>query len=121
MKRLFLTVAVMLSMSVATFAEGENMNEANNVSAYSMTTSYESLARALNLTETQAADVADIHEAFCSDLASIAYANEEARKAMLNNAVVKELREMRHVLDTKQYRTYVMLLNTTINNRGLNK
>ena len=118
---MFLTVVAVLGMCVTTFAEGENMNNVDNVKAYEMTTNYTSLGRALNLTESQMADVKEIHDVFCSDLATIAYANESARKAMLNNAVKKELREMHHVLNNEQYRTYVMLLNTTLNNRGLNK
>ena len=47
--------------------------------------------------------------------------NEEDRKALVEKAVLKELRYMNYLLNDKQYRTYVMLLNTTLNNRGLNK
>jgi hypothetical protein len=38
---------------------------------------------------------------------------------MLDKAVTKNLYNMRQVLDAKQYRTYLMLLNATFTNRGL--
>ena len=116
---MFLTVMVMLSMTM-TFAEGEKMNGVDNANAYNMTVNYASLSRALDLTSEQLAAVEEIHEMFCADMTSIASANKSSRKAMMNNAVMKNLREMHYVLDNKQYRTYVKLLNITINNRGLN-
>ena len=48
-------------------------------------------------------------------------ANEEDRKALMDKAISKDLKYMHYLLNDKQYRTYVMLLNTTLNNRGLNK
>ena len=39
---------------------------------------------------------------------------------MVKKAVDRDIKWMRYVLDQKQYRTYLMLLNTTLNNRGLN-
>ena len=121
MKRLFLTVVAVLSMTMTTFAEGEEMNNVDNVSAYDMTVNSKSLARALDLTDDQLVAVEEINAVFSADMLSVAAANKEARKAMMNNAVAKTLREMHYVLDNGQYRRYLMLLNTTINNRGLNK
>ena len=106
---------------MATFAEGEEMNNVENVNAYDMTINYSSLARALDLTETQLVAVEEINTMFCADMLSVGAANKESRKAMMNNAVAKALREMHYVLDSKQYRRYLMLLNATLNNRGLNK
>lgn len=119
MKKIVLTVVAMLSMTMTTLAEGVEMNNVDNVNAYDMTVNYRSLSRALNLTEEQLAAVEEIHEVFCADMMSIAAANKDARSAMTNNAVMKNLREMHYVLDNKQYRTYLRLLNVTINNRGL--
>ena len=121
MKRLFLTVMAVLGIAVTTFAEGEKMNGADNASAYEMTVNYASLSRTLNLTDEQAEAVEEIHGAFCADMAAIASADKASRRAMMDNAVVKELRMLRLVLDRDQYRKYLMLLNATINNRGLNE
>jgi hypothetical protein len=40
---------------------------------------------------------------------------------MMRNAVNKNLSAARSILNKAQYHKYLMLLNATINNRGLNK
>ena len=110
-----------LSMAVTTFAEEEKVDGVDNASAYYMTVNYASLGRTLNLTDEQAEAVEETHGAFCADMAAIASADKASRRAMMDNAVAKELRWMRMVLDNGQYRKYLMLLNATINNRGLNE
>ena len=39
---------------------------------------------------------------------------------MVNKAIEKDLKYMHYILDRDQYRKYLLLLNATINNRGLN-
>ncbi|MBR5037891.1 MAG: hypothetical protein IKX65_04115 [Prevotella sp.] len=119
MKRLFLTVVAVLSMTM-TFAEDENLKKVENVDAYRMEVNYYRLGETLNLSSDQMEAVQSIHDAFCVDMMSIAAANRESRKAMLKNAIDKELRFMRIVLDEKQYKKFLLLLNVTLNNRGLN-
>ncbi|MCI7398866.1 MAG: hypothetical protein ACI3YP_02395 [Prevotella sp.] len=120
MKRLFLTVVAVLTMT-ATFAENEKANSVNNANAYDMKVNMSKLGEALNLTQDQMESVADVHRTFCGEMLVASQANEEDRKALVEKAVLKELRYMNYLLNDKQYRTYVMLLNTTLNNRGLNK
>jgi hypothetical protein len=108
-----------LSMTM-TFAEDENLNEVENVNAYKMEVNYSKLGDALRLSNDQMEAVQDIHEAFCADMMSVAAANKESRKAMMKNAIIKDLQFMRLVLNEKQYRKYLLLLNITLNNRGLN-
>ena len=43
----------------------------------------------------------------------------EERDKMVDNAIRKDLAWMDYVLSKDQYRKYVMLLNATLNNRGL--
>ncbi len=43
------------------------------------------------------------------------------RKAYVDRAIDNDVKWMRYVLNDEQMRTYLKLLNTTINNRGLNK
>ena len=40
---------------------------------------------------------------------------------MVDKAIEKNLKYMHYILNTNQYRKYLLLLNTTMNNRGLNK
>ena len=120
MKRMFLMVVAMLSMTTM-FAEGENMNSVESANVYDMSVSYAKLAKALRLSSDQLDAVEDVHEAFIADMKSVAAASDDSRKAMLKNAINKDLRNMHSVLDHDQYRSYVRLLNLTLTNRGLNK
>ena len=90
---MILTLVAMLSMTTA-FAEGEKAND-------------------------QKEAVADIHHTFASELKFAAqYANND-RKALVARAIDNDVKWMRYVLNDKQFRTYLTLLNTTLNNRGI--
>ena len=119
MKRLFLTVVAALALT-ATYAKDEKANNVNNANAYDMTVNMSKLGDALKLTVDQMESVADVHKTFCGGMLIASKAKEEERKELMNKAITKDLRYMHYLLNDKQYRTYVMLLNTTLNNRGLN-
>lgn len=120
MKRLFLTVVAVLSMTV-TFANDEKANNVNNANAYDMTVNISKLSDALKLSSDQRESVADVHRTFCGEMLVASQANEDDRKALMDKAILKDLKYMHYLLNEKQYRTYVLILNTTLNNRGLNK
>jgi hypothetical protein len=120
MKKIVLTVVAVLSMTMA-FAEDENTNAVNNVQAYNMNVNYDKLADCLSLTMDQEEAVEDVHKTFCAEMMNAAVASKDERKEMMDKAINKDLRYMHYILSDKQYRKYLMLLNTTINNRGLNK
>ena len=104
------------------FAEGENVNSVNNVAAYDMSCNMNKLAAALSLTADQREAVDNIYETFAAEMMFAAqYYSNDQRKEMVNKAINKNIAWMNYVLNDKQRRTYLMLLNTTINNRGLNK
>ena len=79
------------------------------------------LSKALNLADDQKEAVAEIHHTFAAELKFAAEYGKNDRKAMLNRAIENDVKWMRYVLNNEQMRTYLMLLNTTLNNRGLNK
>lgn len=119
MKRLFLVVVAVLSMT-ATFAENGNKKHVNNnLDAYVLNVNVYRLGEALNLDNSQYDAVRDINDEFQYDLKRAGVTKEKNRQKMLDMAVMKNLRNMRQVLDSKQYRTYLMLLNATLTNRGL--
>lgn len=118
MKRLVLSVIVMLSMTLA-FAENENTNAENNVQAYDMTVNMNKLGQALGLSWDQLEFVEDVHRAFCADMKNVAMAEESERKELMDKAVRKDLAYMRAILSKAQYHKYLLLLNTTFTNRGL--
>lgn len=119
MKKIVLTVIAMLSMTMA-FAEGENVSNTNEMEAYTFTINNKKLSEALGLSRDQAETVADIEKFFCAQMMNIGEANQESRPEMLRNALKSNLSHMHTVLSEKQYRKYLMLLNATLNNRGLN-
>jgi hypothetical protein len=120
MKKMILTLVAMLSMTAA-FAEGENAASVNTLEAYELNVNMDKLSSALNLADDQKEAVADIHHTFASELMFAAQYNSDDRKALVNRAIENDVKWMRYVLNDKQMRTYLTLLNTTINNRGLNK
>jgi hypothetical protein len=44
--------------------------------------------------------------------------SEASRDSVVKNIVNKNLNEMRHILNEKQYKKYLLLMNTTLRNRG---
>lgn len=118
MKRLFLVVVAVLSMNMA-FAENENNNSVNEMNAYDMKVDIRRLGTALGLTTDQMESVADIHHTFCGEMMIASQAHKDDRKLLVDNAVVKDLKYMRYILTPEQFKKYRMLLNTTLNNRGI--
>ena len=118
MKKIVLMVVAMFTMTMS-FAENENNSTLNSAEAYDMTVNMRKLAVALGLTVDQMEAVQDIHTAFCNEMMLAANADADEREAMVNNAVKKDVRYMHYILNDKQYKTYLMLLNATLHNRGL--
>ena len=114
-------MVAMFSMTMA-FAEGENVNSVNNVAAYDMSCNMNKLAEALSLTGDQREAVDNIYQTFAAEMMFAAqYYSNDQRNEMVKKAINKNIAWMNYVLNDKQRRTYLMLLNTTLNNRGLNK
>ncbi|MBO7046410.1 MAG: hypothetical protein J6W38_08700 [Prevotella sp.] len=120
MKKMILTIVAMLSMTMA-FAENENAASVNNVEAYDMSVNMNKLSEALALNADQIEAVKEIHHTFAAEMMFAAQYNKDERDARVNEAIDKDVKWMRYVLNEKQMRKYLVLLNTTINNRGLRK
>jgi hypothetical protein len=120
MKKMILTMVAMLSMTMA-FAENENAASVNNVEAYDMSVNMNKLSEALALNADQIEAVKEIHHTFAAEMMFAAQYNKDERDARVNEAIDKDVKWMRYVLNEKQMRKYLVLLNTTINNRGLRK
>lgn len=108
----------MLSMTM-TFAENEETKNVDSVEAYDMSVNMRKLSVALGLTTDQMEAVENIHTTFNAEMQLAAVADSNDRKEMVSKAVERDIKWMHYVLDEKQYRKYLLLLNTTLNNRGL--
>ena len=118
MKKIVLTLVAMLTMTMAN-AENEDNNTVEASNAYDMSVNMRKLAVALGLTLDQMEAVQDIHHQFCNEMMLAAQAEGDERTNMVEQAVKKDVRYMHYILDDKQYRKYLLLLNTTLYNRGL--
>ena len=118
MKKIVLTVVAVMSMA---FAAGENDNNTANANAYKFNVSTYALSRALNLNQDQIDVVEDINRTFAAEMMNASVADSSEREAKVNDAIKKDLSYMHYILNNRQYREYVKLLNVTLNNRGLNK
>ena len=116
---MILMVVAMLSMTMMSYAENENAENTLNVEAYDMSVNIRKLAVTLDMTFDQMESVEEIHRIFCAEMVLAAHANKDEREALVDKAVKKDLRYMRYILDQKQYKKYLLLLNTTLQNRGL--
>ena len=116
MKKIMVLAVAMFAMATATFAADE---ETNATAAYNMNIKMGSLADALSLNIDQVDAVSDVHKNFTADMMNAASASKEDRAAMIDKAVIKDLKYMHSILNNTQYRKYVMLLNATLINRGL--
>lgn len=118
MKKIVVLAVALLSMTT-TFAADENASATTATAAYNMNVNMGSLADALSLNLDQVDIVADVHKNFTADLMNAAMASGDERKAMMDKAILKDLKYMHSILSKAQYRKYLLLLNTTLNNRGI--
>ena len=118
MKRLFLAVVAMLSMNLA-FAENEESNMMNVANVYDMDVNIRKLGETLGLSFDQMESVSDIHRVFCGEMMVASQSHKDDREKLVEQAVNKDLKYMSYILTPKQFDKYTILLNTTLNNRGL--
>ena len=118
MKKLMILAVALFSMTT-TFAADENASATTATAAFNTNVNMNSLSDALGLNIDQVEAVADVHKNFTADMMNAATATAEDRAAMIDKAVIKDLKYMHSILNDAQYRKYVMLLNATLVNRGL--
>jgi len=116
---MILMVVTMLSLTMTSYAENENAENINAVENYDMSVNMRKLAVALDMDFEQMETVGDIHRTFCAEMMMAAHANKDERNVLVDKAINKDLRYMHYVLNQNQYRKYLLLLNTTLHNRGL--
>ena len=120
MKKLVLTVALLLATSLSVMAEDANSNKTNRVEAYAINVNINSLARYLELSKDQVESVENIQNVFAESLRCAAVMEtDESRKNMVKNAVEFDLKNLSYVLSKEQYKKYLKVLNVTLINRGI--
>ena len=135
MKRLYLTVVALLSMTMTFAGNGESAGSGNTETAKSAevaevktdTASYDinynlrRMGETLGLTLTHMNSVDALNRSFNSELRTVSGASESERKVLLDKAVAADYKRMSYVLTPAQLSKYETLINVTLANRGLEK
>lgn len=120
MKKVFLTVIMMFCASIATFAEDNNTTGISFATKYNLKIDNSKLANVLSMSKDQMEMSEDVMSEFVRDMRfASTMDNEDSCSKIVSNATKKNMRLMKFVLNNNQYRTYLTLLNTTFNNRGI--
>ena len=121
MKKFVFMVALMLATNTANILAGENsVNETENVENYYIHVNEKSLSKSLGMSKYQMEICSDVIKEFENDMVfASSNAKGESRKAVTRNAIMKNMRYMKMFLDEAQYKKYVLILNTTLVNRGI--
>ena len=119
MKKIILTVVATMMMTIS-FAETTNTSAVKNVEERGLTFDLRRLAVTLDLTDNQMDQmdaVKVISDNFNDELISASTARRFQRHALIQQAIRKDAKQMRNVLNDKQFNTYMQLLGATLQNR----
>ena len=121
MKKFVFMVALMLATNTANILASENsVNETEKVENYYIHVNEKSLSKSLGMSKDQMEICSDVIKEFENDMVfASSNAKGESRKAVTRNAIMKNMRYMKMFLDEAQYKKYVLILNTTLVNRGI--
>jgi hypothetical protein len=119
MKKFFLMMVMMFTMSVYSFAEDNNATKLTNTEKYELKVNHRKLAYVLDMSKDQMEMSDEIISELERDMFFASCMNtEESSEKIVANAVKKNIRYMSYILNNKQYRKYLMLLNLTLEHRG---
>lgn len=121
MKKFVFMAALILATNTANVLASDNsVNETENVENYYIHVNEKSLSKSLGMSKDQMEICSDVIKEFENDMVfASSNANGESRKAVTRNAIMKNMRYMKMFLDEAQYKKYVLILNTTLVNRGI--
>ena len=115
MKRLFLSVIMVLGLSTVCFSQ--NKQEINDLN---IEIPLSKLARYLNLNSTQYDNVENAIDFFSDKMQSAKYSKGRRQIKNLNEAIFGNLKLMRSTLSQSQYKKYLQLINAELKNKDLN-
>lgn len=114
MKRLFLSVIMVLGLSTVCFSQ--NKQEINDLN---IEIPLPKLARYLDLNSTQYDNVENAIDFFSDKMQSAKYSKGRRQIKNLNEAIFGNLKLMKSTLSQSQYKKYLQLINAELKNRGL--
>jgi len=115
MKRLFVSVFAVLSLSTVCFSQKKL-----EITDWNMKKHLPELARYLELSSNQYDNVANAIDFLAYKMNSAKYSKGERQIKYLNEAIYGSLKLMKSTLSEVQYKKYLRILNTQIRDNGLN-
>ena len=113
MKKIVLTLVAMMAVTCS-FAKSNETDK-----RFDMSCDIYRLSVVLDLDERQMDAVEAILDDFSNEMQSLTTLKGPQQRFRIHQAVRKDAKQMRRVLNDKQYNTYMMLLGTTLHNKGL--
>jgi hypothetical protein len=121
MKKYFLMLVMLFTMSVYSFAEDNNATEIERIERYNVKVNTKKLADYLQLSSDQFEAVESVTDEFSNDLMFAAVQDgDTTRNAVTKNLIEKNVKYMSYILNKNQMHKYLLVLNATINNRNIN-
>ncbi len=122
MKKYFIMLVMLFTMSVNIFAEDNNATEIERIERYSVKVNANKLSKYLDLSSDQMDAVENVTDEFSNDLMFAAVQDSEPSRSMITkNLIEKNVKYMSYILNKNQMRKYLTVLNATMNNRGILK
>ena len=113
-------LVMLFTMSVYSFADNNEATKINNVEKYELKINHKKLACVLDLNEDQMESMDWILSDFENNMLYLASIDDdESRNKILLNVINNNVKYMNFILNEKQYKKYLVLLNTTLNNRNI--
>lgn len=120
MKKLFLMLVMVFTMNVCIFADDTNYTETANIEKYDINVNMRRLCTYLDLSVDQMDGMENVEIELHNDLMFAAVeTTKEHRAAVTKNAISKHIKHVRYILNDKQYKKYLLVLNVTLVNRGI--
>ena len=132
MKKILFTLMMLFTLSVSVIADDvpvaenekkiENLHKIaleNQAAKYDFTVNYRRLGCCLEMSVDQLKEFKLFFDQFKDNMLFAYYeCDETSRDSVVRNAINKNIKEMRYILNEKQYKKYLVLLNVTLRNRG---
>ena len=120
MKKYFIMLVMLFTMSANLFAEDNNTTEIERIERYDVKVNTKKLANYLQLSSDQFDAVETVTNEFSNDLMFAAVQDgETSRKAVTKNLIEKNVKYMSYILNKVQMHKYLAVLNATMNNRNI--
>lgn len=126
MRLKFIGIVMILEIAMCVFAMSAKASTMDikksdvTTEAYALNININSLGKYLDLTQEQKEEVAIIEKSFSDAMQEASLMEDDnVRQHMMDNAIDLNLKNLKIMLDGKQYHKYLKVLNATLNNRGL--